>query len=592
MLKEAQIHKLKEDLKAFICSALADEKIKINFDENFENNFFSWQLNQINQKDILLPRINNEELIKSSRAALDIALAKNLFYKNLNKKINFFSNEQEKFLNDFEKIRLTKKLENLYFGCAQNILTKIEEDVSSFEGNLSLLFLGEIFELKNFPKTQKYRQNLCSKISTKIQNEIKKLKEHIDNQQQFQNQVIKLFNMIMKGLEGENDQQNNQENQEEKTQELESLGQENVGEKQEQFLQEEKQEEGEEKQKIEEKIQEFVENSESSSQVEASVARSKAQNKQINEKIQFTYPYKIYSSEFDEVIFPQKLITKKELEMLYYQLELKMEKLANISRKMSLELRKKILTKQERSFNLEISNGILDRKKLTQIILNSHLEDIFLQRFKQDYNNCALTILLDNSGSMRGAPIVMAAMACKIIAEILEKFAIKVEIIGFTTVDWKGGKVRKNWELNNRPKNPGRLSELRHIIYKSFDENLKKSKINLGLMLKEGILKENIDGEALLFARSRLMQRSEDRKILMVISDGTPIDDSTLAVNDAEILSNHLSFVINKIEKAKKIELIAIGIGHDTSNFYKNSFVIKNLEDLGDIMIKKFCEVL
>ena len=170
---------------------------------------------------------------------------------------------------------------------------------------------------------------------------------------------------------------------------------------------------------------------------------------------------------------------------------------------------------------------------------------------------------------------------------ILENFSIKTEIIGFTTSDWKGGKARKLWESSGRPLNPGRLNELRHIIYKHFNWKFKKAKTNLGLMLKEGILKENIDGEALLFARSRLMQQSEKRKILLVISDGTPVDDSTNSANENDILTNHLHHVIKKIEKAKKIEIVGIGIGHATDEFYRNSTMIKSAEELGDVMIEK-----
>jgi cobaltochelatase CobT len=235
----------------------------------------------------------------------------------------------------------------------------------------------------------------------------------------------------------------------------------------------------------------------------------------------------------------------------------------------------------------DASRGILDRKKIVRIVTSPQNDDIWVNNKSYDYHDTCLTILLDNSGSMRGQPILMSALACEIIAEILEKFSIKTEIIGFTTADWKGGRVKKLWESSGRSPNPGRLNELRHIIYKHFNQNFKKAKTNLGLMLKEGILKENIDGEALLFARSRLMQQSEKRKILMVISDGTPVDDSTNSANDHDILIDHLHHVIKKIEKGKKIEIVGVGIGHATDEFYRNSTMIRSLDELGDAMISK-----
>ena len=236
--------------------------------------------------------------------------------------------------------------------------------------------------------------------------------------------------------------------------------------------------------------------------------------------------------------------------------------------------------------------GVLNRKKLSQIVANPCLENIFINHKNHDYQNTTLTLLLDNSGSMRGMPIVVSAMSCQIIASILERFGVKTEIIGFTTVDWKGGKVKKLWEINGRPNEPGRLNQLRHIVYKHSKQSFKKSKINLGLMLKEGLLKENIDGEALLFAKARLMKQPEQRKILVVISDGNPVDDSTNSANSHDILNWHLQKVIWQIEKQQKIEVIGIGIGHDLQRFYKNSITIDNPQDLGNVLITKISDAL
>lgn len=592
MSTQAQINKAKEDLNSLLKSLAGNVEVKIEFDGDLKNNFFKLNENLVKQESFILPEIKAEDdFVQHCRAALDMALGYFLFHDSKNK---YYGNDEEekKFLEDFEKIRLIKKLENTYRGCAYNILEKIEEDVFFASDNLSLLLLNEFFPDEILKNSKNFARNLLDKFPQNIRSQIKILAKNLDNQKQFASEVSRLLTMLRtQESEEENHQEEsekNSENIENKKEEFESFGAENPGEN-EQEIEENGSEEGGFKEQ-ENIVEEFIEDK--SGEAEVEVSKAKAQAPAREEKIEYIKPYKIYSSQFDEVVFPQKLIAKKELEMLYDQLDLKLKNLANISRKMSLKLKKKLMSKKAASSEFNSSRGIINRKKLTQIVLNPNMEDIWINQFEHEYQNTALTILLDNSGSMRGAPIVMSAMACKIIAEILEKFSVKVEIIGFTTVDWKGGRVRKKWEIDGRPMSPGRLTELRHIIYKSFDQSLKKSKINLGLMLREGILKENIDGEALLFARSRLMQQSEERKILMVISDGTPIDDSTLAVNDADILSNHLTQVVNKIEKSKKIETIGIGIGHDTSNYYHNSITIKNLEDLGDVMIQKLCEVL
>jgi len=591
--KQAQINKAKEDLNSLLKSLAQNIDVKIEFDGDLKNNFFKLSENLVKGENFILPEIKvvDDDFAHQHRAFLDLALGYFLFH-DFKKDFGEILEDEKKFLEDFEKIRLIKKLENTYRGCAHNILEKIEEDVFFASDNLSLLLLNEIFPDKILSNSKNFARNLLDKFPQNIRAQIKILAKNIDNQKHFASEVLRLLSLLKNEEDGDKnhqeDSQKNSQETENKKEEFESFGVENSGENEQETQDNSGEELGFKEQ--ENIVEEFLEDKSGDAEVEVSKARAPAPVRE--EKIEYIKPYKIYSAQFDEVVFPQKLIAKKELEMLYDQLDLKLQNLNNISRKISLKLKKKLMSKKAASSEFNASRGILNRKKLTQIILNPDNEDIWINQFEHEYQNTALTILLDNSGSMRGAPIVMSAMACKIIAEILEKFSIKVEVIGFTTVDWKGGRVRKKWEIDGRPTSPGRLCELRHIIYKSFNQSLKKSKINLGLMLREGILKENIDGEALLFARSRLMQQKEERKILMVISDGTPIDDSTLAVNDADILSNHLTQTINKIEKSKKIETIGIGIGHDTSNFYHNSITIKNLEDLGDVMIQKLCEVL
>ena len=251
------------------------------------------------------------------------------------------------------------------------------------------------------------------------------------------------------------------------------------------------------------------------------------------------------------------------------------------------KLYRKLQSKQNRCWSFDLEEGVLDTSKLTRIITNSNNSLSYKKEKEIKFEDTTVTLLIDNSGSMRGKPIMIAALTTDMIAATLEKCKIKVEILGFTTKAWKGGKTREHWLNNGKLKNPGRLNDLRHIIYKSADQNSKKSKVNLGLMLKEGLLKENIDGEALLWASSRLAKRPESRKILIVISDGAPVDDSTLSVNNSNYLEKHLKSTILSIEERSNVELLAIGIGHNVGQYYSKAITIHDVEELGGIMFDK-----
>jgi len=586
MSQHAQNSKVKEDAIALLRALAGDETLQVEFDEERKNYFVSLNQNLISEdKKVMLPLLD-EEINQASRAALDMALCYYLFHDPQLHAEKKFDESEQKIFDEFEKLRVVLNVENLYLGSLKNILSKIEDESFILSESLSLLLLRELEQKNILPRTQNSILNLERKTTHKIAQQIKKLAQNISNQSAFAAEVERLLDMMRDESESEETQEES-ESEEKKPDDMNSQGSETVDENQQQQNSGEGEQTSSEQNKKEEKISEVQEG-----EVIGEVSLKRDSSSAAQDKIEFKNAYKIFNSQFDEVIFPQKLVSKKELEILYDQLELRLSKLSDISRKASLKFKKKLLSKRNAALEFDSSRGILNRKKLTRIVMDPLIEDIWINNREHEYQNTALTILLDNSGSMRGQPIVMSALACKMIAEILEKFSVKTEIIGFTTADWKGGRARKIWEATGRKKNPGRLNELRHIIYKSFNSNFKKSKINLGLMLKEGILKENIDGEALLFARSRLMQQSEKRKILMVISDGTPIDDSTLAVNDSDILTDHLHHVVNKIEKAGKVEIVGIGIGHDTSDFYRNSMTIKNLEELSDVMIEKLCEIL
>jgi cobaltochelatase CobT len=259
--------------------------------------------------------------------------------------------------------------------------------------------------------------------------------------------------------------------------------------------------------------------------------------------------------------------------------------------KLANKLQRKLLAKQNRSWEFDLEEGLLDTSKLTRVIIDPLNSLSFKKEKDIEFKDTLVTILIDNSGSMRGKPISVAAICADILSRTLERCSVKVEVLGFTTKHWKGGSSREKWMKNNKPVLPGRLNDLRHIIYKSADTPWRQAKKNMGLMLKEGLLKENIDGEALKWAYSKVIKRKEERKILMVISDGAPVDDSTLSANTSSYLEDNLKKTVKWIEKNSSVELLAIGIGHDVTRYYDKAIKIADVQDLGDVMINELTDL-
>ena len=297
--------------------------------------------------------------------------------------------------------------------------------------------------------------------------------------------------------------------------------------------------------------------------------------------------YKIFTSEFDEIAKAENLEDSKEIQKLRKNLDQQLISFQDLITKLANKLQRQLLAKQNRAWEFDLEEGLLDSSKLTRIIMDPYNSLSFMKEKDLDFKDTIVTLLIDNSGSMRGRPITIAALCADILSRTLERCSVKVEILGFTTKNWKGGKSRETWTQINKPKNPGRLNDLRHIIYKGADTHWRKSKDNIGLMLKEGLLKENIDGEAISWAYSRLKKRKEERKILMVISDGAPVDDSTLSVNSGDFLEKNLKKIVKFIEDKSNIEILAIGIGHDVSRYYKKAIKITDVQELGDVMISQ-----
>jgi len=301
--------------------------------------------------------------------------------------------------------------------------------------------------------------------------------------------------------------------------------------------------------------------------------------------------YKTYTEEFDEIIKAEELENAEELTRLRKNLDQQLLQLKNFISKLANKLQRKLLAKQNRSWSFDLEEGLLDTSKLPRIIMDPFNSLSFKKEKDIEFKDTLVTILIDNSGSMRGKPISVAAICADILSRTLERCAVKVEILGFTTKHWKGGSSREKWMKNDKPTLPGRLNDLRHIIYKSADTPWRQAKNNMGLMLKEGLLKENIDGEALKWAYYKMNRRKEDRKILMVISDGAPVDDSTLSTNTSDYLESNLKKTVKWIENKSNIELLAIGIGHDVTRYYNQAVKITDVQDLGDVMINQLTDL-
>ncbi len=297
--------------------------------------------------------------------------------------------------------------------------------------------------------------------------------------------------------------------------------------------------------------------------------------------------YKIFTNQFDEITKAENLENSDEALKLRKTLDQQLVGFQDVITKLANKLQRQLLAKQNRAWEFDLEEGLLDSSKLPRIIMDPYNSLSFKREKDLEFKDTIVTLLIDNSGSMRGRPITIAAICADILSRTLERCSVKVEILGFTTKNWKGGQSREFWSKKSKPKNPGRLNDLRHIIYKSADTHWRQAKNNLGLMLKEGLLKENIDGEAISWAFSRLKRRKEERKILMVISDGAPVDDSTLSVNSGDFLEKHLKRTVKFIEDKTETEILAIGIGHDVSRYYNRAIKITDVNDLGDVMISQ-----
>ncbi len=453
-----------------------------------------------------------------------------------------------------------------------------EKIIESFENYLREKF----FNSKNSKDLEKKLKTYKKDLDKKFKNKIDQLSNLANNQARFNSLVSELItSMSLDEVIEDNERDKNEENKDEKPKNPESQDQ-NSKEQEHQEM------------SIEAGSPDVESQTKDSDQNEEEIEiedKSKSELRKNNKSTSIGLKYKAYTEEFDEIIKAEDLESEEELNRLRKNLDQQLLQLKNFISKLANKLQRKLLAKQNRSWDFDLEEGLLDTSKLPRIIMDPFNSLSFKKEKDIEFKDTLVTILIDNSGSMRGKPISVAAICADILARTLERCSVKVEILGFTTKHWKGGSSREKWMKNDKPSVPGRLNDLRHIIYKSADVPWRQGKNNMGLMLKEGLLKENIDGEALKWAYNKMLKRKEERKILMVISDGAPVDDSTLSTNSSDYLETNLKNIVKWIESKNNVELLAIGIGHDVTRYYNQAIKITDVQDLGDVMINQLTDL-
>ena len=587
MEKKSEIlENFKTAIGSTVKSLSNSENVEVSFgNQNFESKKNSIKLPEVEQ-------VNNKINYNQIRALADSKSLRLRFSDNKTfKSFEPDGNISKKLYKIAEKIRYEKLGSDQFKGVKNNIEKYYQERVNtldlknsedkiveSFENYLRVKF----FDSKNNKEIEKKLKTHKKDLNERFKGKIKELSNLTHDQAQYNSLISNLIsNMNLdenfeeeeKNDEKENENKKNSTNKEQKTKEKEQEQQEMSIDSGIPDLEHQASESDKDFEEIE------VED------------KSKSELKK-NIKNNFgDYKYKAYTEEFDEIIKAEDLENEEELNRLRKNLDQQLLQLKNFVSKLANKLQRKLLAKQNRSWNFDLEEGLLDTAKLPRIIMDPFNSLSFKKEKDIEFKDTLVTILIDNSGSMRGKPISVAAICADILARTLERCGVKVEILGFTTKHWKGGSSREKWMKNNKPNLPGRLNDLRHIIYKSADMPWRQGKNNMGLMLKEGLLKENIDGEALKWAHNKMSRRKEERKILMVISDGAPVDDSTLSTNTSDYLETNLKNVVKWIENKTNIELLAIGIGHDVTRYYNQAIKITDVQDLGDVMINQLTDL-
>ena len=581
-----------EDFKAAISSTVRSLSNSQKIEVSFGNQNFKSENNLIKLPDLNYSNdaFNHEEI----RAIAD-SKSLRLRFSNIDilKKYEPSGNISKKLYDISEKIRCEKigtsyfkgiknNIEKFYQKKVSGLDLKSSEDkiIESFENYLRTKFLN----FKNDSNIDKKLKSYKKDLNEKLKSNINELQDLTLDQEKFNSLISQLISNLSldqnidedkkKDEKNENDEKSSKpQNQEQQTTQKDNKN---------------------EELSIDSNVPDLENEAQESDKAEEEFELADSSRPDLKKRgaANFSdFKYKTYTEEFDETIKAEELESTEELARLRKNLDQQLLQLKNFISKLANKLQRKLLAKQNRSWNFDLEEGLLDTSKLTRVIMDPLNSLSFKKEKDIEFKDTLVTILIDNSGSMRGKPISVAAICADILSRTLERCMVKVEILGFTTKHWKGGSSREKWMKNDKPNLPGRLNDLRHIIYKSADTQWRQAKNNMGLMLKEGLLKENIDGEALKWAFNKMNKRKEDRKILMVISDGAPVDDSTLSTNTSDYLESNLKKTVKWIESKSNIELLAIGIGHDVTRYYNRAVKITDVQDLGDVMINQLTDL-
>ncbi len=582
---------LKEKLKQALNStarAISDDlNISENQDKDKKLDFFN--LENLNSKD---------DFFKARAESDSLALKKKFSNDKIYKKNLPLNSSCKSLYSIAEKVRYESLGSQMLLGIKKNLKNnynqvvelkrkdqlKTKEDVPLIEA-FELYMLKKFHGIKLNSITSKMLDFWEKDFDKAIEKHIKFLKENLE----FQNKYSSKFSEILQEMEifqNEDNDETREENQDTGENNPSNDNQEDTSEdKKDQKKDEETEATLDSDYNIDEyKLDEQLVDTDSDQQSNEHVI----QKKNISA---LNIEYKIFTNQYDEMKKAENLENPDEALKLRKNLDQQLIGFQDIITKLANKLQRQLLAKQNRAWEFDLEEGLLDSSKLPRIIMDPYNSLSFKKEKDLEFKDTVVTLLIDNSGSMRGRPITIAAICADILSRTLERCSVKVEILGFTTKNWKGGESRELWNKEGKPKNPGRLNDLRHIIYKDADTPWRQSKNNLGLMLKEGLLKENIDGEAISWAFNRLKKRKEERKILMVISDGAPVDDSTLSVNSGDYLEKHLKKIVKFIEDKTETEILAIGIGHDVSRYYDRAIKITDVNELGDVMISQLSEL-
>ena len=587
-----------DNLKEKLIQALNSTAKVISDDLGIKNNIEEKKKSQ--KFDFFnLENLNTKNDFIKARAEADSSALKKKFSDNTIYQKNLPSNTSYKSLYSItERIRyeslgakMLKGIEkNLKENYDQIIKLKKKDQLKSKE-DVPVIEAFELYMLKKFHniKLNSLTNDMLNFWEKDFDQAIEKHIEYLKENLEFQNEYSSRFSEILQEMEifqGENDEDTKNENQEDGQNNPSNDNQDaKTDDSKDQNNEEETEASLDSDYDLEEyKLDEQLTDTNSEQENNEQIIQKKNNSK-------FNIDYKIFTNQFDEITKAENLENSDESTKLRKTLDQQLVGFQDIITKLANKLQRQLLAKQNRAWEFDLEEGLLDSSKLPRIIMDPYNSLSFKKEKDLDFKDTVVTLLIDNSGSMRGRPITIAAICADILSRTLERCAVKVEILGFTTKNWKGGKSREFWNKNGKPKTPGRLNDLRHIIYKSADTHWRQCKNNLGLMLKEGLLKENIDGEAISWAYNRLIKRREERKILMVISDGAPVDDSTLSVNSGDFLEKHLKKMVGFIEDKTEIEILAIGIGHDVSRYYNRAIKITDVNELGDVMIAELSEL-